>query len=122
MDELRLNFKRSGAVTRQLRRKCLYLLPNRMVAAVWLYANPWDLWDTDEDERRGWTHMYAHRHAETVGRQHALTGFYDEPEGIEDIFLRPRAKVVGLTRARQEIFFGSEWIEGNGVWEMKTKK
>jgi hypothetical protein len=119
MHEMRLYFERNGAVTRYLRRKNLYLVSNRMIAAVWLYTNPSDLWDTDEEERRGWSHMYADVHAERTQRNHALTGFYDEdaPEDVEDIFLYSRAKAVGLTRARQEVLFKSKWIDGDGVWK-----
>jgi hypothetical protein len=122
VDEIRLYFEQNGANTRYLRRKYLYLLKNRMVAAVWLSTHPGDLWDTDEEERLGWTHMYADRHVETVEQHHAITGVYEEPEDVdddEDMILSTRAQVVGLTRARQERLFDPEWVTGNGVWEKK---
>lgn len=122
MDEIRLYLEQNGAVTRHLRRKYLYLLENRFAAAAWLSAHPDDLWDTDEEERRGWTHMHADSHVEAVEQHHAITGFYEEPEDIdnhEDVILSTRAQVVGLTRARQERLFKPEWVVGNGVWEKK---
>jgi hypothetical protein len=122
MDEIRLYFEQNGAVTRYLRRKYLYLLKNRMVAAAWLSAHPGDLWDTDEEERRRWTHMHADHHVELVEQHHAITGLYEEPDDIddhEDVILSTRAQVVGLTRARQERLFEPEWVVGNGVWEKK---
>jgi hypothetical protein len=97
-------------------------LKNRMVAAVWLSTHPGDLWDTDEEMRRGWTHMYADRYVEAVEQHHAITGLYEEPEDVddnEDVIFSTRAQVVGLTRARQERLFGPEWVTGNGVWEKK---
>ena len=122
MDEIRLYLEQNGAVTRYLRRKYIYLLENRFAAAAWLSAHPEDLWDTDEEERRGWTHMHADSHAEAVEQHHAITGFYEEPKDINDhesIILSTRAQVVGLTRACQERLFEPEWIVGNGVWEKK---
>jgi hypothetical protein len=122
MDEIRLYFEQNGAATRYLRRKYLYLLKNRMVAAAWLSAHPGDLWDTDEEERRGRTPMHADHHVELVEQHHAITGLYEEPDDIddhEDVILSTRAQVVGLTRARQERLFDPEWVVGNGVWEKK---
>lgn len=67
--------------------------------------------------------MHADLHAETIELCHAVTGFYDEPgDRDKDIHLATRAKVVGLTRARQERLFDSEWVVGNGVWEKEKKK
>jgi len=124
MDEIRLYFEQNGAVTRYLRRKYLYLLQNRMIAAAWLSAHPGDLWDTDEEERRGCTPVHADHHVELVEQRHAITGFYEEPENIdnhEDLILSTRAQVVGLAHARQERLFEPEWVIGNGVWEKKKK-
>jgi len=42
MDEIRLYFEENGAVTRYLRRQYLYLMNNRMLAAVWLSLHPHD--------------------------------------------------------------------------------
>jgi len=97
-------------------------MENCMTAAVWLATHPHDLWDDDEDERRGWSHMHVDLHVETVELCHAVTGFYDEPTNTKDMLLRTRARFVGIARARQERFFSSEWIEGNGVWGEKKKK
>jgi len=119
MHEMRLYFEHSGAVTPYLRRKCLYLLPNPIIAAVWLYANPGDLWEHNEEERHGWMQMHADLHVETVELNYSVTGFYDEPEDTDDMLPSTRVQVVGLTRARQERFFGSEWVVGDGVWEQK---
>lgn len=74
MDDIRLYLEQNGATTRYLRRKYLYLLQNRFAAAAWLATHPEDLWDTDEEERRGWTHMHADSHAEAVEQHHATTG------------------------------------------------
>lgn len=43
MDEIRLYFEDNGAATRYLRRQHLYLMKNRMLAAVWLSLHPHDL-------------------------------------------------------------------------------
>lgn len=122
MDEIRLYFEQNGAVTRYLRRKCLYLLKNRMMAAAWLSTHPGNLWDTDQEERRKWTPLHADHHVELVEQRYAATWFYEEPDNIddnEDVILSTRAQVVGLTRARQERLFDPEWVVGNGVWEKK---
>lgn len=117
MEEFRAYFKRHGADTRDLRRKYLYLIPNHMYAAMWLYNNPSDIWDTDEDERRGWTNMHADPHVEAVERNHADTGHYDEPEDRDDMHSDRRAQAIGRTRACQEAVFDHKWVFGNGVWE-----
>lgn len=122
MDDIRLYLEQNGATTRYLRRKYLYLLENRFAAAAWLATHPEDLWDTDEEERHGWTRMHADSHVEAVVQHHAITGFWEEPKDIdnhEDVILSTRAQVVGLTRARQERLFEPEWVAGNGLWEKK---
>jgi hypothetical protein len=116
LDEVREHFKLKTADTRHLRRMYLHRMAKSyyLHGAVWLHAHPADLWDTDEDERRGWTRMFADGHAEDVALEYAETGFYDIPEYDEkyDRECEARAETVGWARARQEMFFHADWIDG----------
>jgi len=118
LDGIRLYFEKHGANTRELRRECLRLLPDGFYieGALWLHAHPSDLWDTDEEEKRGWTYMAADGLVDRMKMNHAITGFWDM--SIHGLEKNARTKEVGLTRERQEKFFSEEWFsERSKVWE-----
>lgn len=118
LEDIRLFFEENGANTRELRRECLHLLPDKFYpqGALWLHAHPSDLWDTDEEEKRGWTYMAADSLVDRMKINHAITGFWDT--SIHGLEKNARTKEVGLTRERQEKFFSEEWFsEGSKVWE-----
>ncbi|KAM0705040.1 hypothetical protein Q7P35_007827 [Cladosporium inversicolor] len=104
---------------RQDRRRIIHNMPIERVKLAWLYRNPDDLWDTDEEKKdvtRTCIDVDVERSEwENVHGIHGLSEDYPEVHEM----IRERAAVAGWFVALQETVFREEWFAEGGMFGEK---
>lgn len=129
---VRAVFQQQGVTTRAERREYLKhekIIPS-LLAVKWLYEHPADLW-TDEDEERGWSPIFADKHAELSAKAYEEHGYYrtmikdcigTQEESPEDEMDEQdeQPEQIELHQAQAHCF-GNEWAFGDGNWGPSKK-